>query len=82
MVKSVIEQIKEIMSKHYDEFTFTDYQKIKILLNINKCQCPDESVRHEPHCCENTDTKKYIRDGRVLYLCVNCIVTGDEEVKK
>lgn len=52
---------------------------------MNKCQCPYEDdgrygSPHNPSECEGKNVKMYLRDGEKIALCINCVLTGDEEL--
>lgn len=47
-----------------------------------RCDCPDDSVDHEAHDCQNDATYKVVRDGRTLYLCGDCVLSGDREQER
>lgn len=48
---------------------------------MKQCECSVESVSHKPNCCPEEGTRKYKRNGKEVWLCIDCILPGDERIK-
>lgn len=56
--------------------------KIAEDFGVTRCECPDDSIDHEAHDCQNDATWLVNRDGENMYLCGDCILSSDRTREK
>jgi hypothetical protein len=58
------------------------------MLNVDgRCECPDDSIDHEKHDCQNTaehKVERVNREGsyRTIWVCGECKLTSDRVIPK